>query len=622
MGGKTEAQLAEGGKGKAAGPATPSATTRPGHRYTIATLPKPLVAGTILPVLPAGYATHQRAEILSIRFPEPGYEKADYYVHFIGWNKRLDQVVTFDKLRLEEIEWPKEKVQQASGDKSSHKKRSKDRNRNRTGGGNRKSTLAVQAAVNRVAGKADFEAESVPATPTRAGKDVEMADSPSLRVEFADAEEDAFADTQEGEQDGTQQQDEDMEDAASREDDGESVSAGEPEGSVISKQTSAKVAAAAAAGSDTGAGGSQDNQEADRAPLAFNETQTMAEEMERLRQGGSVSLKFQAEAYRMKNINRIVMGEYEVDAWYFSPYPEEYVTLPCIYICQFCLEYFGEKRCFERHRNKCQMLHPPGNEIYYDGNVAFWEIDGKNQRRWCRNLSLLSKLFLDHKTVFYDVDCFWFYAMTKPTPQGHILLGYFSKEKVSQMNYNLACILTLPQHQRKGYGKLLIGFSYLLSRVEGKTGSPEKPLSDLGLLSYLSYWADVILDYLYSFDMHTASVEMISAQTSMTSDDIVHTLKHLGLLKYNDGKYYILLTNQVLSQHEKNVQKKRPSIHPECLDWVPPEKRRASAPLPLGSYGINMMNIIREDDVKGQGLEAAVKRRLPPGIHGDPTAFR
>jgi len=37
---------------------------------------------------------------------------------------------------------------------------------------------------------------------------------------------------------------------------------------------------------------------------------------------------------------------------------------------------------------------------------------------------------------------------------------------------------------------------YLLTRLEGTTGSPERPLSDLGLVSYRSYWRDVILDHM------------------------------------------------------------------------------------------------------------------------------
>lgn len=35
---------------------------------------------------------------------------------------------------------------------------------------------------------------------------------------------------------------------------------------------------------------------------------------------------------------------------------------------------------------------------------------------------------------------------------------YRSKEKHSPEEYNLACILTFPPYQRKGYGKFLISF--------------------------------------------------------------------------------------------------------------------------------------------------------------------
>lgn len=73
---------------------------------------------------------------------------------------------------------------------------------------------------------------------------------------------------------------------------------------------------------------------------------------------------------------------------------------------------------------------------------------------------------------------------------------------------------------------------YLLTRVEGKIGSPEKPLSDLGLISYRSYWKDVLLDYLCSRSGTTLSIKDVSQVQCRPVLVCAIYLKHLWHFRY------------------------------------------------------------------------------------------
>ena len=55
------------------------------------------------------------------------------------------------------------------------------------------------------------------------------------------------------------------------------------------------------------------------------------------------------------------------------------------------------------------------------------QVDGNISTIYCQNLCLLAKLFLDHKTLYYDVEPFLFYVLTQNDSKGCHLVGYFSK---------------------------------------------------------------------------------------------------------------------------------------------------------------------------------------------------
>ncbi|SPO26143.1 probable ESA1 - histone acetyltransferase [Ustilago trichophora] len=505
------------------------------------------------PDVVTGDMEERQAEILSIREkPKPRLtkkqqaeladkpaptleEKLEYYVHYCEFNKRLDEWVSGTRLiTSRELEWPKKEpandktkrkvVRTGSGTTTPSTPLTPTGKGNRgAGASNLLKKAAAQAAKN-VRQEAGLE------TPQKRKADSgDTSTAQSVRAESVDADADG----------------EDDED-----------------GAVVAMEML----------------GGHDQQERDDVATETNggltaslnanqgqETFSKQQEIEKLRTSGSMTQSV-SEVARVKNLNKIQMGKSEVETWYFSPYPLEYAHIDTLYICEMCLSYFPSPFTLKRHRSKCTLTHPPGNEIYRHEDISFFEID-------------------DHKTLYYDVDPFLYYCMVKRDDLGCHLLGYFSKEKESAENYNVACILTLPQHQRAGYGKLLIEFSYELTKREHKLGSPEKPLSDLGLLSYRAYWAEIIVELLLKTE-EDISIEEIAQKTAFTHADVLHTCMALNMLKQYQGKHYLVLSDAVIAKHDKTAKKKRRRINPEKLNWTPPVFSRSSCSLAmdLSSY--------------------------------------
>lgn len=281
---------------------------------------------------------------------------------------------------------------------------------------------------------------------------------------------------------------------------------------------------------------------------------------------------------KVKYVDKIQFGKYEIDAWYFSPYPDEYGKQPKLWICEYCLKYMRLEKSYRYHMAMCNWSGPPGAEIYRKDSISVHEVDGRDHKIYCQNLCLLAKLFLDHKTLFFDVEPFLFYILCQVDKQGSHIVGYFSKEKESLDGNNLACILTLPPYQRKGYGKFLIAFSYELSKMDQVIGSPEKPLSDLGKLSYRSYWSWVLLEVLKEFSqvrsLQQLSIRDLSNMTCITQGDIISTLQSLSIIKYWKGQHAICVTPKVIEEHLKCTQFERPKIMVDhtLIKWTPHRK--------------------------------------------------
>lgn len=51
-----------------------------------------------------------------------------------------------------------------------------------------------------------------------------------------------------------------------------------------------------------------------------------------------------------------------------------------LYLCEFTLSFFPQRAQLVRHLQKCKRRCPPGTEIYRNGNISMFEVDGAPRR--------------------------------------------------------------------------------------------------------------------------------------------------------------------------------------------------------------------------------------------------
>jgi len=369
----------------------------------------------------------------------------------------------------------------------------------------------------------------------------------------------------------------------------------------------------------TGEPGEDEEEEEEKEDAVYNHVDsevTTVGELEHDEHEGldEASLLEHEEITKVKNVANVLFGKFKMECWYFSPFPQEFFPegpVEFLHFCEFTFRFFCEKEELIRYQNKPALpRHPPGNEIYRDAKVSMFELDGAVEKVYCQNLCFFAKLFLDHKTLYWDVDPFLFYVMCTQDSRGYHPVGFFSKEKYSDLGYNLACILTFPSAQRQGYGRFLIAFSYELSKKEEKVGSPEKPLSDLGALSYKSYWASTILIVLKNYSGQHISVGDLSKMTSILIEDTAATLQMLGLIQLVNDEYVLHAPPAVIDDLILRFPANGLLVDTQQLHWSPlyvtdakKDKWAIRAKKDLVGPG--------SGSVSGQSVDAAIKTSSP-----------
>ncbi|KAJ5141451.1 hypothetical protein N7526_002446 [Penicillium atrosanguineum] len=237
-----------------------------------------------------------------------------------------------------------------------------------------------------------------------------------------------------------------------------------------------------------------------------------------------------------RNVQSVVLGDLLFKPWYQSIYPEDLVAkdAECLHVCRWCFRYSCDRVAFAEHTRECvYRTKPPGTKVYDHSGYAVWEVDGEEHKLFGQNLSLFAKLFLDHKTVFFDVATFLYYILTftdPDNPENYHVLGFYSKEKLSWDSNNLACICVFPPYQHRQLGKLLMG-AKKATIASGPSGSQD-----------ICYAANVAKAKTQSLAIspkppkrdpprETMTVEEVGQATGMLAEDVITAIKFMGVVQ-------------------------------------------------------------------------------------------
>jgi hypothetical protein len=259
-----------------------------------------------------------------------------------------------------------------------------------------------------------------------------------------------------------------------------------------------------------------------------------------------------------RNVEYVVFGGLKFKAQYAAEYPSELIgaqteipktsTLPTLFVCEKCFAYTRHPGDSLRHAHYCSQKIVPGDTIYDHKGEGVWKVrklDGASpdHKLLLQRLSMFAKMYIDSKSVLYEVWNFDYYLLTHTNSQGdEQIVGYFSKEKASWNNFNLACILILPPWQKNGLGNILGELSYEISRRKGEIGGPERPISEVGHMGYMRLWGKKICKYLLDSPLTETkigsgekNIKLISEATGVSPLDCLDFFETLQKTEMPDG---------------------------------------------------------------------------------------